>query len=152
MNANFRTGWDIENQKYLDLQSNLGLKLLDKFSNNTTLLSDLNSGQLKSGSNLMDLEIADKREWQNHWHFKLGHVYNPAKQEFKLVDLMVVKDLHCWEVKYTYSDYRKEFSVVFTLKALPGEPLGYVGGRGFYFDSFEKALKEEIQGESPRRY
>ena len=151
MSANFTTGRDPENLRYLDLSSNIAFSS-EKFKNSTTLLQDLNNGQLKSGSNLMDLEIADEKDWGNHWHFMLGHVYNPARQEFKLVDFSAVKDLHCWEVKYTYSDYRKEFSVIFTLKALPGEPIGYAEGRGFYFDSFEKSLKEEFTGESPVRY
>jgi len=65
---------------------------------------------------------------------------------------MVVKDLHCWEVKYTYSDYRKEFSLIFTLKALPNEPIGYATGRGFYYEGFDKALDKEIKGDSPKRY
>ena len=151
MRASFTTGWDPENLRYLDLSSNAALSL-EKLSNSTSLLYDLNNGLIKSGSNLLDFEIADETDWKNHWHFKVGHVYNPVSQELKMVDFSAVKDLHCWEVKYTYSDYRKEFSITFTLKALPGEPIGYAGGRGFYFDSFEKSLKEDFPGASPVRY
>lgn len=151
LSTRFITGWDPTNMRFLDLSSNASVTF-DKLSNSTTLLNDLNSGQLKSGSNLFDLEIADEKDWGNHWHFKLGHVYNPDKQDFKLVDVSVIKDLHCWEVKYTYSDYRREFSFTFTLKAFPGDPIGYTGDRGFYFDSFEKSINEELKNESPSRY
>jgi len=150
--SRFITGWDIENQRWEDLSSSLGIKPLDKLTDNIVLLNDLNSGMLKSGSNLLDLEIADEKDWQDHWHFKIGHVYDTSTQQFKPVDVMVEKDLHCWVVKYTYSDYRKEFSFTFTLKAFPGEPVGYAEGRGFYFDSFDQSLKEEIDSASPVRY
>jgi hypothetical protein len=152
LSLNFVTGWDIENQKYLDLSAGARYAPDPRFSDNLSLLQDLNSGQLKSANNLLDLQIADEHDWGNHWHFMAGHVYNSFSQEFKLVDLSVVKDLHCWEIKYTYSDYRKEFSFTFTLKAFPDAPVGYAGGKGFYFDSFEKALNQEVQGESPARY
>ena len=152
LNASYRTSWDIENQIWLDLVSGYRLMPFKGLTDDTTLVQDLNTGQLKSGSNLLDWEIGSEQEWENHWHFKLGHVYNPSNQEFKLVDVMIAKDLHCWEIKYLYSDYRKEFSLIFTLKALPGEPIGYAEGKGFYFDSIEKSFKEEFEGASPQRY
>ena len=152
LNASFITGWDIENQKWEDLSVNLALKPFNKLSDSISLLTDLNSGQLKSGSNLFDFEIMDEDHWQNHWHLKLGHVYDTTTQQFKSVDVMVEKDLHCWVINYTYSDYRKEFSFTFTLKAFPGEPIGYAAGKGFYFDTFDQSLKEEFEGASPVRY
>jgi hypothetical protein len=77
----------------------------------------------------------------NQWHVKVGQIFEPATRQFKVRDIMVVKDLHCWELRYTYSDYRKEFSLSFSLKALPDEPVGISSGRGFYIESFEKELK-----------
>lgn len=152
LNLNFRSGWDIENQKYIDLISQINVMPWDKARLDLNLVSDMNAGGLKQGSYLVDFETADETDWVNHWRFKLGYVYDTDINHFVLRDIMLVKDLHCWEVSYTYSDYRKEFSLVFTLKAFPGEPIGYAEGRGFYFDSFEKALKEEFSGASPQRY
>jgi len=147
-----RTGWDIESQRYLDLSSSATLRPIQKCQVDLSVVNDLNSGFIKSGNSLVGLEVGEEKDWLNHWQFKFGHVYNPYTQDFKLVDLMVVKDLHCWEVTYTYSDYRKEFALVFKLKALPEEPFGYNEGRGFYFEGFEKTLKEEFTSESPHRY
>jgi len=149
---NFRSGFDIENQKYIDLISTAKLSPLQKLTIELSTVNDLNLGGLKQGNCLINLETASEKDWKNHWNFKLGYVYDTTIKDFKPVDLMVIKDLHCWEVKYTYSDYKKEFSFIFTLKAFPYEPFGYSGGRGFYFDSFEKALQKEVINESPTRY
>ena len=64
---------------------------------------------------------------------------------------MIVKDLHCWEIKYMYSDYRKEFSYTFKTKAFPDEPFGYAPAKGFYHEGFNKSIKE-MKDTSPRRY
>jgi len=64
---------------------------------------------------------------------------------------MVVKDLHCWEIKAYYSDYLKETSVIFSLKALPDQPFGFSPSRGFYFEGFQKLENEvkKIQTQGP---
>lgn len=152
VDLNFRSGFDIENQKYLDLSSAVRVRPWEKLSVDLNLVNDMNLGGLKQGNCLLDLETADEKDWGNHWHFKYGYVYDTASQNFLLKDIMIKKDLHCWDVTYTYSDYRKEFTLVFTLKAFPGDPIGYGQGRGFYFDSFEKALKSETNAPSPARY
>lgn len=155
LSFSMRSGFDIENQKYLDLSSTTRIYPWDKFSLNLGMVNDLNLGGLKQGNCLVDLEIADEKDWRNHWHFKYGYIYDVPSQNFIPRDIMIVKDLHCWEVKYTYSDYRKEFNLTFTLKAFPGEPLGYSTGKGFYFDGFDKAIKEaksEFEQPSPTRY
>lgn len=149
---NFRSGFDIENQKYLDLSSGIRIMPWEQFSSNLNLVNDLNVGGIKYGNMLVDLETGSEKDWGNHWHFKYGYVYEPSSKELKLRDIMIVKDLHCWNITYTYSDYRKEISMIFTLKAFPGDPIGYQTGRGFYFDSFDKALKEGTNQASPVRY
>ncbi|MBU0574574.1 MAG: hypothetical protein KKH83_08890 [Candidatus Margulisbacteria bacterium] len=152
LNLNFKSGYDIENSRYLDLSSSANFNPFPWLLTTLSVLSDLNTGNLRSASSLLDLEVGSEENWQNHWHLKFSHSYNSATQRHQLRDIMVVKDLHCWEVKYTYSDYRKEFSLIFTLKALPNEPIGYATGRGFYYEGFDKALDKEIKGDSPKRY
>ena len=100
----------------------------------------MNTGLLKSGSILYDVLFLEGQP--NQWEFKFSQIYEPSTQQFKVRDIMIVKELHCWKLKYTYSDYRKEFSVSFSLDAMPNDPFGMSSGRGFYFDGFEKELKE----------
>jgi len=136
---NLRGGWDIENTRYKDLVNSLTLSPYGFLNMVFSAVSDLNSGRLRSGSALYDVYFLQGEP--NQLQVKVSQVYEPASEELKVRDIMVVKDLHCWELKYTYSDYRREFSLTISLKALPDEPVGLSTGRGFYFDSFEKELK-----------
>jgi hypothetical protein len=147
---NIRTGWDIENTRYKDLVNALKLYPYNFLSLEFSTVSDMNLGELKSGSILYDVFLLKGKP--NQWRVKLSQIYEPASQQFKVRDIMLVKDLHCWEMIYTYSDYRKEFSVTFSLKALPDEPVGMSTGRGFYYEGFEKELKEFKQEGAVKRY
>ena len=80
-----------------------------------------------------------------------SQVYDTAKKEVRLQDVAIVKDLHCWEMRFNYSDYRKEYSFVFSVKAIPDEPFGFGSGRGFYFEGFEKEMYK-FKGEDQRRF
>jgi hypothetical protein len=113
-------------------------------------VSDLNAGKLKSGSAVYDIYFLEDEP--NQLRVKLSQVYDPVTEEFKVRDIMVIKDLHCWELKYTYSDYRKEFSFTLSLKALPDEPVGISTGRGFYMESFEQEMKGLKKEGAIRRY
>ena len=144
------TGWDIENQRYKDLVTSLRYAPYSFLALDLAAAQDMNEGQLRSGSALYDIYFLEGAP--NQMHVRVGQVFDPSTKEFKVRDIMVVKDLHCWEMKYTYSDYRKEFSFSFSLKALPGEPVGFSGGRGFYYDSFERELKGLKPEGAVRRY
>ncbi|MEA3493789.1 MAG: hypothetical protein U9R38_05330 [Candidatus Margulisiibacteriota bacterium] len=145
-----RSGWDIENRVYKDLVNRLRVSPQSFFSMQFSTVSDMNIGTLKSGSILYDMFFLEGEP--NQWRLKFGQIFEPSTQQFKVRDIMVVKDLHCWEMKYTYSDFRKEFSFSFSLKALPDEPFGVSSGRGFYYDGFEKGIKEIKSGGDVRRY
>jgi len=134
-----RSGWDIENIRYKDLINTLKLYPVDFFSLQYSTVTDMNAGTLKSGSILYNLYLL--KGASNQWKIKLSQVYDSSAQQFKQRDIMLVKDLHCWELTYTYSDYRKEVSVMFSLKALPGEPIGMSTGRGIYLEGLEKSIK-----------
>ena len=62
------------------------------------------SARMRSASALYDWYLLEKEA--NEFHFRVGQVFDPATKEFKVRDIMLVKQLHCWEMKYTYSDYR----------------------------------------------
>jgi hypothetical protein len=132
------TGWDIENTIYKDLNTRLSLIPNDVFSLDFSANQDLNQGQLRYGSVLYNFVLLPGEP--NQTNLRVGQVYDPAEKDFKVRDIMVTRDLHCWEMKFTYSDYRKEFSFSFNLKAMPGEPVGFAPGRGFYYDGFEREL------------
>lgn len=147
---NLRTGWDIENTKYKDLINNLTLVPYTFLNMRFSAVSDMNIGEFKSASALYDIYFLQGEP--NQWRLKFSQVYEPSSKELKVRDIMIVKDLHCWEIKYTYSDYRKEFSLTFSLKALPDEPVGISTGRGFYMEGFEKELKEFKKEGAIKRY
>jgi len=144
------TGWDIENTRYKDLVTSMRYSPYSFFALDLAAVQDMNIGELRSGSALWDVYFLEGAP--NQMHVRVGQVFDPLTKEFKVRDIMVVKDLHCWEMRYSYSDYRKEFSFSFSLKALPGEPVGFSGGRGFYFDSFERELKGLKPEGAVRRY
>ncbi len=145
-----RTGWDIENRWYKDLINRLRVSPYRFLSIEFSSTSDMNTGELRSGSLLYDFYILQGEP--NQWHVKFSQIYEPATDQFKVRDIMIVKDLHCWEMKYKYSDLRKEFSVTFGLKALPNEPVGISTGRGFYYEGLEKELKEFKREGAVERY
>ena len=147
---NLRTGWDIENTQYKDLINTLSVLPYSFFNLNFSTVSDMNLGKLKSGSILYDIYFLEGQA--NQWHIKLGQIYETASDSFKMRDIMIVKDLHCMELTYTYSDLRKEFSLTFSLKAIPDEPIGMSTGRGFYMDSFEQSLKDVKKEGAVERY
>ncbi|KPJ68817.1 hypothetical protein AMJ44_05350 [candidate division WOR-1 bacterium DG_54_3] len=149
-NWNARTGWDIENRRYKDLVNNLTLVPYGFLSMTFATVSDMNIGELRSGSILYDLYLL--KDEPNQCHVKLSQIYDPATRQFKVRDIMIIKDLHCWELKYTYSDYRKEFSFTFSLKALPEEPVGISTGRGFYMEGFEEEIRGLKQEGAVERY
>ncbi|MFA5112993.1 MAG: hypothetical protein WC529_01720 [Candidatus Margulisiibacteriota bacterium] len=144
------TGWDIENTRYKDLVSSLRWQLTDFYGLEAGFTKDMNLGELKAASALHDLYLLQGAP--NQWHLRFSQVLDPTTEELKVRDIMLVKDLHCWEMKFTYSDYRKEYSFVYTLKALPGEPVGFGSGRGFYYDGFERELGKLKPEEEIRRY
>ncbi|OGB90171.1 hypothetical protein A2625_04230 [candidate division WOR-1 bacterium RIFCSPHIGHO2_01_FULL_53_15] len=135
---NLTTGWDIENTRYKMLVAGLMLLPARDYNLQLSINQDLNGAGLQTGSALHDLYFL--RDEPNQVHLRFSQVYDAATKEFKVRDIMVVKDLHCWEMRFTYSDYRKEYSFVFSLKALPGEPVGFGSGRGFYYEGFERQL------------
>jgi hypothetical protein len=147
---NLRTGWDIENKKYKDMINLVSYAPFDFLAMQFSTVSDLNNGELKSGSALYDMFFL--KDEPNQLHFRFSQVYDYNSKDFKVRDIMLVKELHCWELKYTYSDLRKDFSVSFSLKALPQEPVGISTSRGFYIDSFEKEYEKFRSEKVIRRY
>ena len=144
------TGWDIENTRYRDLITALNYTPASSFGLSLSLAQDLNGTGLRSASALYDWYLLERQP--NEFHFRVGQVFDPTTRELKVRDIMLIKQLHCWEMKYAYSDYRKEFSFTFSLKALPNDPVGFAGGRGFYFDSCERELRGLKPEGEVRRY
>ncbi|MCX5726177.1 MAG: DUF3769 domain-containing protein [Candidatus Saganbacteria bacterium] len=139
-------GYDIENQRYRDFVTGMHVVPFPGTYADINSVHDLNSGALRSADSLFDIEMGD--DWTNKWHIRAGNVYDFFTKRFLLRDLMIVKDLHCWEAKFMYSDYNKEYTFSFTLKAFPSQPFGWSTGGGLFFQGFD----QEFTGESPRRY
>lgn len=153
LELNARSGWSIESQKYLDLGMGFNFRPIEKAQLRVNWTSDINNGLLKTADTFLDLEIGNT--WQSRWRFIVGHQYEFYKENFELKDLVVIKDLHCWEAKFRYVEIFKEFSISFTLKAFPDEPIGWGSGKGFTFETLNKAVGEATQSfqqPSPSRF
>lgn len=142
-----RTGWDIENKSYKDWINNLTFMPVDFFTLTFSDTANLNNGELRSASLVYDLFTL--KQQINQWQFRVTQVYEAATRDFKVRDIMVKKELHCWDLQCAYNDYRKEFSVMLTLKALPEKPLGLAPGRGFYVEGVERELQGIINDIRP---
>ncbi|MBU0687247.1 MAG: hypothetical protein KKB81_05290 [Candidatus Margulisbacteria bacterium] len=150
----FKTGFDIENQKYVDLVSKIRIRPSNMLTGELKNNYDLNTGLIKTASSMFDIQLGDDN-WRNRWQIKFSHSYDFFTRQYLLRDVMIIKDLHCWEAKYTYSDYRREHTLTFTLKALPDEPLGWSTGKGFFYQGFDRAfdrIKSDFYKDSPTRY
>ncbi len=137
LNLNVNSGYDIENKKWRDLVAVAGLSLLPALKDDVSYTYSLDLGKTTYATNYLDLEIGDS--WQSRWHFKIGHIYDVSRDAIIMQEATIVKDLHCWEMSYSWSELRKEFRVIFTLKAFPEMPVGYASGsRGFYIEGMTK--------------
>jgi hypothetical protein len=146
------TGYDPNNQIWRDLTFSLGLRPLPKISWDWNSVHDINNNLFKSASSILDVEIGD--DWRYKFHVKVGHAYDYFTGRFIMRDLMVVKDLHCWEMKFVYSDWRREWRLSFTLIAFPDQPVGWgAGENGYFFEGFsEDTLTKGFNQPSPSRY
>lgn len=149
LHLNLGSGYDIENKRWRDLVSLFQLSPLAGLKEDLSHTYDLNTGLTKSASSLFSWQTGDT--WQGRWSFKLGHTYDQARGAVILQEATVVKDLHCWEAAYTWSEFRKEFRITFTLKAFPDRPIGFASGNsGFFIDGMSGA--SGTSGGSSQRY
>ncbi|MBN3032913.1 MAG: hypothetical protein JW873_02345 [Candidatus Saganbacteria bacterium] len=146
---NLTTGWDLENRLYKNLVTGVRCAPNGAYAADLSLNQDLNGAGLQTASVLHDLYLLQGED--NELHFRFSQVFDAATKEFKVRDIMLVKQLHCWELTFSYSDYTRDFSFVFSLKALPGQPAGFSSGRGFYFQGFDQGLQQLNSGDI-RRY
>ena len=134
---NVSSGYDLENGRWRDMVSVLNLALLAGVLIDLTHSYDLNTGKTNNASDLIKLEIGDS--WQSRWVVSIGQTYDPVLNKLALQEFSVVKDLHCWEAKFNYNDFRKESRVSFMLKAFPDQPIGFVSGsRGFFMEGLKQ--------------
>ena len=132
-NINMSSGYDIENRQWRDLVSSLGVILLPAFKDSLSHTYDLRNGKTRYATNLVEFRVGDT--WQNRWDFKIGHSYDVARDAIIMQEVSAVKDLHCWECKFTWSEFRREYRLTFVLKAFPEMPIGYASGnQGFFIE------------------
>lgn len=122
-------GWDIENRLYKDLVTSIKLRPASYFGWEVSTVQDPNSGRLKSGN--MSYDVYFMEGAPNQAYLRLEQGYDANSSQFKLRDVILVKDLHCWEMRFNYSDYRKEYNFSFRSKALPEKPGGFLRSLGF---------------------
>jgi len=129
----FDTGYDIENKQWKDLVSVASVALSNNFLDLFSHTYDLRMGRTKAATNMMQFEIGNT--WQEKWAFKLSHLYDLSKDAIILQDAEIIKDLHCWEARFTWSQLRREYKFYFSLKAFPNMPFGFgTGDSGIFFE------------------
>lgn len=148
LSSSVSTGYDLNNHIFRDLVFDLGVRPLQQISWTWHSVHDINDNLFKSGTSLLDAEIGD--DWRYKFHVIVGHEFDYFSGRFIMRDLTVVKDLHCWETRFTYSDWRKEWRLSFTLKAFPGQPVGWGAGENGSF--FEGLPTPNYLQQSPSRY
>ncbi|MFC1559851.1 hypothetical protein ACFLZ2_02900 [Candidatus Margulisiibacteriota bacterium] len=136
---NVNTGYSIERKLYRNLDASMTFIPFEGLTNTGGLTYNPNTGELLAANSLVDLVWGET--WQEQFRFRMGHTYDFATRQYLLREVAFVKNLHCWEMTASYSDYAKEFRVGFTLRAFPNMPIGFAAGsRGSYFDGFWKNL------------
>ncbi len=150
---------------YRDLVAGLTLHPVEKQYYRLNYTKDINNnfddnpyaGKLKSASSEADLllgkpykELGYWSFWESEWHMIVKNNYDFATEYLNLVSFAVGKDLHCWYMRYNFTPLRKEWYVVFTLKAFPEEPFTVKGNEAEDF-SFQ-AFSEELNAGEIRRY
>jgi LPS-assembly protein len=133
------TGWDIENRRYKDLSTSIAIKPYPFLSAEVAVVHNPNQGEMRSASALYRLTLLQGEV--NQTFIEVNQGYDPVTREMKIRDIMLVKDLHCWQMKYGYSDYLKQFSVTFSLMAIPGEPIGFGPQRTYAETTQEREVK-----------
>ena len=150
LSVTLRGGWDIENQRYKDFSTKTVLRPWPRILAEIESTHDLNQSMLKSASTRFDVELGET--WEQRVHIRAYSKYDYYTGRFELRDLSVIKDLHCWEAKFTYSSWRQEYIVTLMLKAFPSMPVGWASGeRGFFLEGFDMR-KERFYQPSPSRY
>ena len=144
--ANLQTAYNFDEGRFRDLTIGSKIEPTDNFSITLSIVHDLVGGTMKSGNSLIVWDVLPKH-WRAHTYFRIGHVFDPQTREFKMRDFSIVKDLHCWELRYTYSDFKKESNYLLVLKAFPTQPIGVSGEKGLYFEGVEKAIEQQKGGQ-----
>lgn len=115
------------------------------------------AGKLKSASSEADVILGKTYKdlgywnfWESEWRLIVKNNYDFKTEYMNLVSFALAKDLHCWAMRYNFTPLRKEWYVVFTLKAFPEEPFTVQGNEDEDF-SFQ-AFSEELNAGEVRRY
>lgn len=147
LHINVGSGYDIEDRNWRDLVTLVTIAPFLGLKADISHTYDMNIGKTKNASDLIDWEIGDS--WQSRWHFKIGQTYDYLKEMLIFQEVSIIKDLHCWDASFSWSDFRKEFKVTFTLKAFPDRPIGFAtGSQGFMLEG----MNEMGSSKSPVRY
>ncbi|GBR75543.1 hypothetical protein NO2_0206 [Candidatus Termititenax persephonae] len=107
------------------------------------------AGKLKTASSELDFYLGEPYTegsawnfWLREWHFLIKNTYDFNTAYYNLDTFGLGKDLHCWYMRYHFTPLRKEWYVVFSLKAFPEQEFKLTGNEDneFNFDAFSDTL------------
>lgn len=140
---------------YPDKRYSFKLNLTKDINNNRD--ENLNAGKLKTASSELNLVFGDTYAdmgywdfWRSQWQFIVKNQYDFNTEYFNLVSFGLGKDLHCWQMRYSFTPVRKEWFIVFSLKAFPEQPLNLRGNEDQ--DIAFQAFSDYLGTEAVKRY
>lgn len=144
-NLNFRTAYDLENKKWLDLIGRINITPHEDFSGRISFTYDLDRNELEMAESQFNFQLG-WNNWKYIWYFQIRHAWDFQAKKYYLEDIIITKDLHCQQLSFAYNRLRKEYRLTFSIKAFPDMPFGfYTGKEGFQIEGF-------MNNESIRRY
>lgn len=150
---------------YRDLALGCSVFPSERYSWRLNLTKDINNnrdenelaGKLKTASSELNLLLGDSYKelgywdfWRSQWQIGVKNQYDFNTEYFNLVSFILGKDLHCWQMKYNFTPVRKEWFIVFSLKAFPEQPLNLRGNEDQDV-SFE-AFQDYVNSGGVKRY
>jgi len=136
-----RSGYDFLNDKYDDIRANLMIKPSEKLEFDFAASYDINTDQFKrliGRSSFEDEKLAldvalefdeelraeqldTEMSWQldPDWKLELRSSYDHKKREIDRGEIMLVRDLHCREISFSYNHREETFWVNYHIKAFP---------------------------------
>jgi hypothetical protein len=153
---NLSTGQSRYTYLYRDLIGGLQMRF-GKSAGRLSFTKDINknfeentyAGKLKTASSEWDFYLGEPYKdgglwnfWLTEWHFLVRNTYDFYTEYFNLDTFALGKDLHCWYMRYNFTPLRKEWFVVFSLKAFPEQEFKLTGNEDdeFSFDAFSDTL------------
>lgn len=136
--SSLSASYDLNNKKFSTLTGRFDYSPYEDLVIGLGGTYNINSDRLTKYDGKISFDLTEK--------IKLNYnvMYDVSKaSKFSKGELVVVVDLHCRKLKFTYNHVKPEFKIQYSINAFPKLPIGY-GSEGFSF--FEMKDLQEVIG------